>query len=193
VGQKNKEQCTNITSAVVRPYEIDYSASGNKWTAPSKDDYVHNPCIPLDSLCTDIGGVTHAGNLGTAGTVFLSLGLAMMVVYTFLNESKNVSKVLLMGATSLVLSWVMLLASWATFASMMGQSTTCYIESDHAEGIVAAKGKFGDIINGSGSYTYYYVIGAWVVLTLVLGVVIHRIFQERRLPPAGKEDEATNV
>jgi len=192
-GTKNKKQCTNITSAVVRPYEIDYSASGNKWTAPSKDDYVHNPCIPLDSLCTDIGGVTHAGNLGTAGTVFLSLGLAMMVVYTFLNESKNVSKVLLMGATSLVLSWVMLLASWATFASMMGQSTTCYIESDHAEGIVAAKGKFGDIINGSGSYTYYYVIGAWVVLTLVLGVVIHRIFQERRLPPAGKEDEATNV
>jgi len=117
-----------------------------------------------------------------------------MIVYTFLNESRDMSKLLLMGATSLVLSWVLLLASWATFASMMGQSTTCYIESDHAEGIIAAKGKFGDIINGSGSYTYYYVIGAWVVLTLVLGVVIHRIFQERRLPAPGEEEkEATKV
>jgi Na+-translocating ferredoxin:NAD+ oxidoreductase RnfA subunit len=157
------------------------------WTAPSKDDYVHNPCIPLDSLCTDVGGVTTAGNLGTAGTVFLSLGLVMVVVYTFFNESKDMSKALGMGVASLVLSWILLLASWASFMSMMGQSTTCYIQNDNAEGIIAAKGKFGDIINGSGSYTYYYVIGAWLVLTLVIGVVILRVFEERRLPKPGQE------
>jgi sodium-dependent phosphate cotransporter len=186
-GTNQKEQCTNVTSAIVRPYEIDYSASGIMWTAPSKDDYVHNPCIPLDSLCTDVGGVTTAGNLGTAGTVFLSLGLVMVVVYTFFNESKDMSKALGMGVASLVLSWILLLASWASFMSMMGQSTTCYIQNDNAEGIIAAKGKFGDIINGSGSYTYYYVIGAWLVLTLVIGVVILRVFEERRLPKPGQE------
>jgi len=79
----------------------------------------------------------------------------------------------------------------------MGQSTTCLIESDHAESVIAARGNFGDIINGSGSYTYYYVIGAWVVLTVVVGVVIHCIFDERRLPPPGTEapveNDAANV
>jgi len=74
----------------------------------------------------------------------------------------------------------------------MGQSTTCLIESDHAESVIAARGNFGDIINGSGSYTYYYVIGAWVVLTVVIGVVIHRIFEERRLAPPGKEAPVEN-
>lgn len=130
---------------------------------------------------------TTAGNLGTAGTVFLSLGLVMVVVYTFFNESRDMSKALGMGVASLVLSWILLLASWASFMSMMGQSTTCYIQNDNAEGIIAAKGKFGDIINGSGSYTYYYVIGAWLVLTLVIGVVILRVFEERRLPKPGQE------
>jgi len=89
----------------------------------------------------------------------------------------------------------MLLASWACFASVLGQSTTCYLQGDHNEGIIAAKGAFGDIINHNGSYTYYYVIGAWVVLTAVIGLVVQRMVAERSLPPPGtpeQEKQATS-
>mmetsp|Transcript_60710 Transcript_60710/g.120284 ORF Transcript_60710/g.120284 Transcript_60710/m.120284 type:complete len:869 (-) Transcript_60710:319-2925(-) len=194
-GTKHKEQCGNITKAMARQWTTDYSASGTKWKAPSADDYVHNPCIPLDSLCTDVGKVTSAGTLGMAGTVFFSLGLVLIIGYAFFTESRDLSKVLMAAAALLMLSWMMLLASWACFASVLGQSTTCYLQGDHNEGIIAAKGAFGDIINHNGSYTYYYVIGAWVVLTAVIGLVVQRVVAERSLPPPGtpeQEKQATS-
>lgn len=189
-GANHKSMCTNITAAIVRPYQIDYSQPGTKWTAPSRDDYAYNPCIGLESLCTDVGKVKAAGNLGVAGTVFSSLGLALVIAYSVRNETTDVNKVLKGAAALLALAWVLLLASWATFASALGQDTTCYIQDDQNDGIVAAKGKFGDIINDSGSYTYYYVILAWVLITLVIGLVCLRISQEGKLPPPSSEAAA---
>ena len=69
----------------------------------------------------------------------------------------------------------MLLASWATFASTMRSDAECIVEAESKKGAVIAVGKFGDIINGSGSYTFGYVIGAWLLDFVTIALISLRI------------------
>lgn len=48
-----------------------------------------------------------------------------------------------------------------------------------ATGAILATGSFGDIVKGSGSYSYAFVIGSWILTTLVVAVVGHRVFTTR--------------
>ena len=73
------------------------------------------------------------------------------------------------------LAWVMLLASWTTFAGTISKDTTCIVEAESRTGAVMASGKFGDIINGSGSYTFGFVIGCWLLLPVTIALVAMRI------------------
>merc|ERR1719263_182520 len=69
----------------------------------------------------------------------------------------------------------MLLASWSTFAGTIGKDAKCIVEADSKKGAVVASGKFGDIINGSGSYTFGFVIGSWLLLSVTITLVLLRV------------------
>merc|ERR1712127_57127 len=103
----------------------------------------------------------------------------MGLAYAFLSESRDMSKALLISATVFGLTWVLLLASWASMASALGSETTCYVQDDQNDGIVAATGKLGDIANG-GSYGFGFVIGAWGLLTVALVIIVARVVTDMK-------------
>lgn len=73
-----------------------------------------------------------------------------------------------------------MLVSWAVFASTIGKDAECKVEAESGKGIVIASGKLGDIINGSGSYTFGFVIGAWLLSALPTALIAIRIKELRR-------------
>ncbi|CAK0844760.1 unnamed protein product, partial [Prorocentrum cordatum] len=117
-------------------------------------------CIPLGDLCTDVGGLTAAGGLSVAGIVFSILGMAAMLAYLARGDKRDMRKVLWGTAAAFGVAWVLLLAAWTIGLSALGQETTCWVQDDQNDGIVAAKGKLGDIGNGVG-YGLGYIIGGW--------------------------------
>jgi len=82
---------------------------------------------------------------------------------------------------------ILLLASWAVFASTTGKDAECKVEAESGKGVVIASGKFGDIINGSGSYTFGYVIGAWLMSGLPIALIAVRI---KDLPDSKEKEVA---
>merc|ERR1712137_367097 len=187
-GSMHSKQCQNVSEAVTRDYAIDYSGIGAKWTAPAESalddecqrrDGGHVCCVPLDELCTDVGGIAAAGGLATASTVFAFIGLIPLLAYAFMSESRDMKMALVGSAAVFGLTWILLLASWASVASALGSETTCYVQDDQNDGIVAATCKLGDIANG-GSYGFGFVVGAWCLLTLALGVIVQRVVTDMK-------------
>jgi len=187
-GDLHATQCANVSDAVSRPYAIDYSQSGTKWAAAlasscSADALPKACCIPLGDLCTDAGGLTTAGDLGVAGIVFCLLGMAAMLAYL----ARDLRKVLWAAAAAFGVAWALLLASWASGLSALGQETTCWVQDDQNDGIVAARGKLGDIANGAG-YGLGYVIGGWALLNPILAVTALRVAADARAGPPQKSE-----
>jgi len=84
-------------------------------------------------------------------------------------------KVLVGSLASFCLAWIFLLVSFGIFASTMGSTATCTIMDASATGAILATGNFSDIVR-DGSYSYMFVIGSWILTTLIIGVVGHRVF-----------------
>lgn len=61
------------------------------------------------------------------------------------------------------------------FAGTIGKDTECKVEAESNQGAVIAQGKFGDIINGGGSYTYGFVIGSWLLTFVPIVLIALRI------------------
>ncbi|CAK0888095.1 unnamed protein product [Prorocentrum cordatum] len=164
-GGLHEEQCANVSRAVERPYSITYG-SGAKWSkAAGGSPY----CIPVGSLCEDVDRVTAAGVLGAVGAALAGLGLLAILSYCFLGGGGSSRRRALVAAgLALSAAWAALLASWLLFHHALGHVTTCYVQADHNNGIVAATGPLGDIVNPGGSYSYYCVVGAWALLTPVM-------------------------
>jgi len=114
------------------------------------------------------------------------VGMATLLVYAFMYERRNVSMVLVGSTAAWGLGAVLLLTAWVGVALNLGTETTCYVRDDQNTGIVAAKGKLGDIANGS--YAYGLAIFAWVTLIPVLAVLGLRIVEDRK--KAGSSAEA---
>jgi sodium-dependent phosphate cotransporter len=193
-GDLHATQCSNVSAAVSRPYAIDYSQSGTKWAAApgsscNLDSLPKACCIPLGDFCTDVGGLTTAGGLGVAGIVFCLLGMVAMLAYLAKGQKRDMRKVLWGSAAAFGVAWVLLLAGWASGLSALGQETTCWVQDDQNDGIVAAKGKLGDIANGA-SYGLGYIIGAWALLIPILAITALRVVDDAKSGPplAGKTD-----
>ncbi|CAK0905274.1 unnamed protein product, partial [Prorocentrum cordatum] len=172
-GDLHATQCANVSAAVSRPCTIDYSQSGTEWAAApasscSADALPKACCIPLGDLCTDVDGLTAAGGL--------SVG-----------DKRDMRKVLWGTVAAFGVAWVFLLAAWASGLSALGQETTCWVQDDQNDGIVAAKGKLGDIANGAG-YGLGYVIGGWALLNPILAVTALRVVADVNAGPPKKEE-----
>ncbi|CAK0888535.1 unnamed protein product [Prorocentrum cordatum] len=191
-GDLHATQCANVSAAVTRTYAIDYSQSGTKWAAApasscSADALPKACCIPLGDLCTDVGGLTAAGSLSVAGIVFSLLGMAAMLAYLARGDKRDMRKVLWGTAAAFGVAWVLLLAAWTIGLSALGQETTCWVQDDQNDGIVAAKGKLGDIGNGVG-YGLGYIIGGWALLNPILAITALRIVADVKAGPPQKEE-----
>mmetsp|Transcript_103438 Transcript_103438/g.292887 ORF Transcript_103438/g.292887 Transcript_103438/m.292887 type:complete len:278 (-) Transcript_103438:337-1170(-) len=191
-GDLHATQCANVSAAVSRTYTIDYSQSGTKWAAApasscSADALPKACCIPLGDLCTDVGGLTAAGGLSVAGIVFCLLGMAAMLAYLARGDKRDMRKVLWGTAAAFGVAWVLLLAAWTIGLSALGQETTCWVQDDQNDGIVAAKGKLGDIGNGVG-YGLGYIIGGWALLNPILAITALRIVADVKAGPPQKEE-----
>merc|ERR1712137_1523495 len=101
------------------------------------------------------------------------------------------SKTLWGAVGAFALAWVMLLASWAAFASVVGGEATCTIVDVTTRKAVLVTGPFGEIINGGGSYCYGFVIFSWLLLTAVLCVVVHRVLFDMKNPFGAQSKAAT--
>jgi sodium-dependent phosphate cotransporter len=191
-GSLHMKQCTNVSEAISRPYTIDHSATGTKWSAAAESDCSPRACcIPVDQLCTDVGGIKAAGGLATSGVAFCMVGMATLLAYAFMYESKDMSMVLIGSTAAWGLGFVLILAAWAGVASNLGAETTCFVQDDQNDGIVAAKGKLGDIVNGT-SYAYGLSVCAWVLLIPVLTVLGLRIVEDRKKGGSNAEAKAAD-
>jgi len=131
--------------------------------------------------------------LGWAGFGHALVAQFLLVGYGAMGKSPNALRVLQCSLAAFFMAWVLLLASWAVFAGTIDDKATCTVMDASATGAVVASGNFGDIVHGSGSYSYAFVIGAWILLNLIIGVVAHRIFTEiKRVKAAKAKTSADN-
>jgi hypothetical protein len=149
-------QCRNVSQAVHRPYSVIYGPVGmNAWEAGGL-------CKDVGDLCTDVDGpLKNAGDCSVSGLVFAGLGQAFLLVYSMRPKKTNM---LWASEACFAVAWILLLASWAIFARVSSQDATCIVEAESKTGAVIASGQFSDIVNGRGSYTFGFVIGAWLLL-----------------------------
>jgi hypothetical protein len=161
-------------------------AGGKAWT---KGDV----CRDVKDLCTDVdGSVKVAADLSVAGLVGVGLGQACLIAYSMKPETGN--PVVMTSLALFAFAWIMLLASWTAFAGTIGKDAKCIVEADSNKGAVIASGKFGDIINDAGSYTFGFVIGAWLLLSVTITLVLLRIkdINTAKAPPVKEEEPEVN-
>merc|ERR1712196_317023 len=140
----------NVTETVHRSYEVRHMPPGTAWESGKL-------CRDVEFLCTGVADdIKVAADLLVAGLAFALSGLGCLVAYSI---RQNFQKVLFTSLFFWAIASILLLASWAVFAGTLGKNAVCKVEAESGDGIVMASGKFGDIINGNGSYTYAFVVG----------------------------------
>jgi hypothetical protein len=180
-GEKHFRQCLNVTQAVQQPYAVSHMPAGNAWEGGKL-------CRDVDFLCAGVSGdIKSAADLSVAGLVFAAGGLVCVVAHAI---RQNYQGVLFASFAFWSVAWMLLLASWAVFAGTLSKTAVCKVEAESGDGVVIATGKFGDIIKGSGSYTFGYVIGAWFLSTVPIILILSRINELRGSKPSTKQDEA---
>jgi len=187
-GSDHKLQCQNVTGAVHRGYDVVYGPAGaNAWTGENALGVVSN-CRPLSDLCTKVDGpLKAAGALGVVGFVMALVAQIMLVTNSM---RPDFTQALMASLAFWALAWVFLLASWSTFASTISMDAECLVGAESGTGVVKAIGKFGDIINGSGSYTFAFVICAWLLLPVPMALIGLRIRAGKAIETAPKEADS---
>lgn len=182
-GSLHTTQCNNVTEAVKPAYQVSYKTGGGlAWAAGDH-------CRSMSELCDNSATLGQAGAFGWIGFAFVAIGQFLLVAYGSMSSSPKKDKILLVSFASFCLSWLWLLISWAIFASAVASPAVCTVMDASNTGAVIASGNFGDITKGS--YGNAFVIGSWLLNTLVLGVMAHRIFSERKRKTAASDKEPT--
>jgi hypothetical protein len=176
-GGSHVDQCKNVTSEVHQNFEVTHKSSATPaWVAGDRCRNVADFC---DSGIKDKLG--EAGFLGWVGFAVGCVAQILLVGYGTMNaKSPNKLKVLLGSLFNFFLAWLFLLISWAIFVGTLSNKATCTVVDASATGAVVATGNFGDIIMGSGSYSFAFVLASWMMLTPVLFVIAHRVLYEVR-------------
>jgi len=171
-GSLHSLQCNNVTEAVKPLYQVSYKSSTEPAFAAG------NRCREVGEICDNGGSLSTAGAFGWCGFTFLSIAQLLLIAYGSMSKSPNKLKVLMASLANFSIGWICLLVSWAVFASAVSGKASCTVMDVSNKGLVTASGNFGDIINGSGSYSYLFVILSWLLTTLVIGVVTQKIYTE---------------
>jgi hypothetical protein len=176
-GSMHKSQCLNVTKAVTPAFEVSFvdgvANSAFAWKAGKR-------CRDIAEVCNNDEPLRNVGGCATAGTVFAGIGQLLLMVYVFKRQVRDMFKFLAAALASSVLAWVLLLASWTSFAGALSSDTDCIVVDVSATGAVMASGSFGDIV-GQGSISYSVVIAAWCLLSITIGFEIHRLFLDYRV------------
>lgn len=177
-------QCQNVTDAVHRPYEVKYGKFGEFAWQPGP------LCRDLKDLCSLVDEpIGVAGTLAVVALAFAAVGQACLVFHSIRMEF---TKTLIVSCLFFMLSWVLLTASWATFARTISKDAECIVGAESGKGVVKARGRFGDIINGHGSYTFGFVVGAWCLVLVPITLIVLRIRANCRMPPLAVDDSNKN-
>jgi hypothetical protein len=107
-------------------------------------------------------------------------------------DKRDVRRALWASFAAFGVAWALLLAAWASGLSALGQETTCWVQDDQNDGIVAARGKLGDIANGVG-YGLGYIIGGWALLNPILAFTALRVAADARAGPPQKGEASEDV
>merc|ERR1712232_480889 len=143
-------------------------------------------CRDVDFLCSGVeGNIKSAADLSVVGLVFAGCGLACVVTHAI---RQNYQGVLFISLAFWIIAWTFLLASWAVFAGSLGKNAVCKVEAESGKGAVVATGKFGDIINLSGSYTFAVVIGARLLSSVPITLILFRINGLRAVKQQGDSE-----
>lgn len=165
-GGLHFEQCRNVTSAVERNHGVEYGEVGQfAWKAGRL-------CRDITEICSNAGSIKVAGDFAATGLFFVCLGQVTLLAYVFLGKKRDMGKFLHASLASFVVAWLALLIGWWAFAAATDQSATCVVQDVSKTGAVRATGRFGDIINEGGSYTFGFVIGAWLLLPLTIALIV---------------------
>jgi sodium-dependent phosphate cotransporter len=181
-GEDHKLQCQNVSDAVFRPYQENYGPQqkDSKAWIGSKG----NLCRAIDTMCTNVdGSIKSAADLSVVGLVLAGIGQICLLVYSM---KQHLHKVAMVSCGFFGLASIFLLSSWAVFAGIKNKDSKCIVEADSNKGAIYASGKFGEIINDAGSYTYGVVIGAWLLLFLPMALLVIRI--KNVMTPAPKSE-----
>lgn len=171
-GSQHTEQCKNVTEAVQQSFHVSYrDTSEPAWIAGDR-------CRDVSEICDIDAELGQAGGFGWCGFGFFALGQCLLIAYTTMHKKRDVLRVLVASLASFLVAWILLLVSWAIFVSALHSNATCTIIDASANGAIIATGNFGEIINGQGSYSFAFVIASWVLATLVVGVISHRVCNE---------------
>jgi len=169
-GSDHATQCSNVTEAVHQNYQVTYVAtSGLAWAAGDR-------CRDVSEICDNGARLGHAGGLGWSAFAFVALAQALLIAYAMWFKKRDMRAVLVGSLASFALAWILLLASWVVFVDIVSSEATCTIVDASDTGAIIASGKFGDIIHAKGSYSFAFVVASWVLLTLVVGILSHRVF-----------------
>lgn len=171
-GSLHQEQCYNVSKAVEYKGAVDYGPAG---TAVWNDG---DACRPLSMLCDNSATLGHAGSLAVTALVFSICGQLLLLAYQAHRQKRDMRPSLVGSLVSFASGWFFLLLSWAVFAAELSNKTTCTVMDVSKSGAIKVTGPFGDIINERGSYTFAFVIGSFVLLTPVIGLVVQRVLHD---------------
>jgi sodium-dependent phosphate cotransporter len=173
-GSQHTVQCNNVTKAVHQDFQVSYmTGTAPAWSAGDR-------CRSVSEICDNGSTLQQIGSLGWTSFAFLSIGQIMLVVHGSVSNKAKKLKLLMGSCSNFAIGWIFLLVTWAMFASAVGSKTTCTVMDASTTGAIRASGNFGDIIMASGSYSYYFIIGSWILTTLVIVVLVEHIFTERK-------------
>merc|ERR1719221_29071 len=188
-GYDHKMQCKNVTDAIFRPYQVKYGQTA--WPGGGEKAWTKgNVCRDVSFLCTQIdGSVKASADLSVVGLTLAGVGQVALLVYSF---RLNLKPALQVAFAFFVLAWFFLMISWAVFAASLGKNCECLVEADSNKGVVVASGQFREIINGSGGYTYGFIIGAWLLMFIPITLMALRIKEDMSSVPPQRQDSETS-
>jgi len=172
-GSSHGDFCDSMEASTADRYPFKYGTAGDvAWTAGEA-------CRPNDAICNNGASLANAGNLAVVGIVAAFAGEFLLLAYVFLDGTRDMKMCLFGAAGSFAACWLFLLSSFGVFASALGADAECKVMDASGTGAVIATGKFGDIIEDGGSFSYNFLIYSWLLTMVILAAIIHRIVTVR--------------
>jgi len=186
-GTLHLQQCQNVSSAVMRPYVVEYGPSGSKH-AWKKGDM----CRDFDDICDNGKSVKVAGDCGVVGLVCVILGQITVIAYNSMHKKRDMTMVLASSLGCWCVGWLFCFVSWTTYLSASNAEATCVVEDVSHTGAVLATGAFKDIAGSS--YTFGCVVGSWLMLkVIILAVGLRLTGGSKHSSPSGEAEDALST
>jgi len=193
LGSSHQDFCQDIFDGLGTDYwTFKYGTAGDvAWTEGDEaSNAAGNACHPNEAVCNNAASLANSGNLAVVGLIAAFAGQFLLMAYVFMDGKRDMKKFLMSSVASFAACWLFLLCSFAVFASALGSDAECLVMHESGNGAVIATGKFGDILERAGSYSYDFIIISWVLTMAILAILVHRVATRRVKPSAPEAAEA---